>query len=441
MKRKSDFEVSAIQKNDWAPGLFLIFFIAGAILIASSKALGASALISIMIPVIIMVCYGYMSFRIARMQLRLDQLGDNIYYLGFLLTLVSLSVTLYQYSSDSDEDFIVSNFGIALAATIFGIAGRAFLSQMRKDTTATEKEMQASLSEASLRLRSQVFAAVEGFSSLHRQMSQITQESIVGIAQSHRDLATGLAEIIDEHTKILQNQVEESSKAINAKTNSLIDDIDSMSRSLNNALKNEQKMLEDTAAHARKTLSTFENVTIDTSSLKSIEENLASFSLGLNTKLSAVAQSASRDLEVINNASKRFGDSINKLEKNIESSSDNIVTNLNQMGSHTLQVQKAIAHLSEKVKNDFDSISTSSNNFSLSLNKIEEVLINKSDLLTDNFVKISKETDLFNKNITNLNDNILNYSEKLNSNLDNNADIASQNNHNQSDNLDKKTEI
>ena len=50
-----------------------------------------------MVPVLIMI--GYAALLGARLfRLRDDQSGDNLYYMGFLFTLTSLAVSLYQFS-------------------------------------------------------------------------------------------------------------------------------------------------------------------------------------------------------------------------------------------------------------------------------------------------------------------------------------------------------
>ena len=54
-------------------------------------------------------------------RLRDDQSGDNLYYMGFLFTLTSLAVSLYQFSAAGSAEQIVQNFGIAIASTIAGI--------------------------------------------------------------------------------------------------------------------------------------------------------------------------------------------------------------------------------------------------------------------------------------------------------------------------------
>src|SRR5215208_1513539 len=111
------------------PGLVsgLLFFAVvflGSGYIVFSKLRGFDPLYVTSVPVLIMVAYALV-LGVARLfRLRDDQSGDNLYYMGFLFTLTSLAVSLYQFNSEGSAELIVRNFGIAIASTIAGIALR-----------------------------------------------------------------------------------------------------------------------------------------------------------------------------------------------------------------------------------------------------------------------------------------------------------------------------
>jgi len=219
--------------------------------------------------------------------------------LGFILTLVSLTITLVQYSANANDDYIISNFGSALASTVVGIFIRSVISQFRKDVTGVERDMHASLREASMQLRSQMFSSVESFGSLHRQMAQITEESVDVVAAAHTKFADGLHMIMDERMAILDKQVEASSAAIEARIDKMVAEMEVAGRAFTNGAKAEQKALADTASFVRKSLSEFESITFDTSSLDDIEAALVDFTESISSKLSASATAASLHAETI----------------------------------------------------------------------------------------------------------------------------------------------
>src|SRR5258708_6900042 len=136
------------------PGLlsgFVFFFVVatGAAYIVFAKMEGFSALQVTLVPVGVMIGYALL-LGVARLfRLRDDQSGDNLYYMGFLFTLTSLAVSLYQFSDVGSAEQIVQNFGIAIATTIAGITLRIFFNQMRRDPAEVEHPSRLELAEAS----------------------------------------------------------------------------------------------------------------------------------------------------------------------------------------------------------------------------------------------------------------------------------------------------
>jgi hypothetical protein len=126
-----------------------------------------------------MILYGCAVTVIPRIRLRLDQAGDNLYYLGFTYTLCSLAITLYRFhATDVAVDYIVSNFGIALATTIVGVVARVWLHQMREDPLELEREARSEITDAVSRLRAEIDQAVREFNHFNRTLQQSAQEAI-----------------------------------------------------------------------------------------------------------------------------------------------------------------------------------------------------------------------------------------------------------------------
>src|SRR5689334_11017090 len=78
--------------------LFFVAFTVGAAASLFLKALAASQLAVTALPVATMFVYAGILFTSRRWRMREDQAGDNLYYLGFLFTLVSLACSLYQFN-------------------------------------------------------------------------------------------------------------------------------------------------------------------------------------------------------------------------------------------------------------------------------------------------------------------------------------------------------
>jgi ABC-type transporter Mla subunit MlaD len=136
-------------------------------------------MLGILVPLIVMGLYACAVTLVPRTRLRLDQAGDNLYYLGFTYTLFSLAITLYRFqATEAAADYIVSNFGIALATTIFGVVFRVWLHQMRDDPLELEREVRSELTEAVSRLRAEIDQAIREFNHFNRTLQQSAQEAI-----------------------------------------------------------------------------------------------------------------------------------------------------------------------------------------------------------------------------------------------------------------------
>jgi len=169
------------------PGLLngLLFFAvvvfgSGYIIISKLNDFGAFAVTAV--PVLIMIAYGVLlGARLFR--LRDDQAGDNLYYMGFLFTLTSLAVSLYQFSAAGSAEQIVQNFGIAIASTIAGITLRILFNQMRRDPVEVEAIARLELAEASRRVRRELESAILEFGYFRR----MTQQSIGDALEELKD--------------------------------------------------------------------------------------------------------------------------------------------------------------------------------------------------------------------------------------------------------------
>jgi hypothetical protein len=209
--------------RDVPPGLLngLLFFavvVFGAGYIVFSKLNEFSALQVTLVPVLIMIAYA-LTLGLARLfRLRDDQSGDNLYYMGFLFTLTSLAVSLYQFSSAGSAEQIVQNFGIAIGSTIAGITLRIFFNQMRRDPVEVEHAARLELAEASRRVRRELDNAVIEFGSFRRATQQSITDAvneIDGMLKEAKDRIVGqLSDFAADANKPLRDASKQSGDTI-----------------------------------------------------------------------------------------------------------------------------------------------------------------------------------------------------------------------------------
>ena len=292
-----------------APGLVsgVLFFavvLSGCAYIVFSKLHGFAAVYVTLIPVAIMIAYALLLGFARLFRLRDDQSGDNLYYMGFLFTLTSLGVSLYQYSSLGSAEQIVQNFGIAIASTIAGIALRIFFNQMRRDPVEVEHFARLELAEASRKVKRELESTVLEFSYFRRS----TQQSITDALEEVKSI---LGEAKTSFTGQLSDFAENSSKPLEKASKKSGETIDNVSTRIATALDGiSERLAEQSRLIADSSKATVEALDAVVAKLKSMQtpEQI------IEIKLNPVIQGLSR--------------AVNNFTKSTETHTQTIATNI-----------------------------------------------------------------------------------------------------------------
>jgi hypothetical protein len=206
--------VSERQANGAAPIAFGVTTAVGVFYIIVAKSAGLSSLMVTTVPVALMLGYALMILFLKGLRLRSDQTGDNFYYMGFIFTLVSLGVSLYQYSSGGSVDEIIRNFGVAIASTISGIVLRILFNQVRRDPMEVEHASRLELSEAARRVRRELDGVQSEIVHFRRSTQQMLQESFEESQQQLTALAVGATGALEAVSKRAMDNVHESTAGL-----------------------------------------------------------------------------------------------------------------------------------------------------------------------------------------------------------------------------------
>lgn len=171
---------------------FLLFLVAGVAFIIAAKTLAAPAAVVTGVPIVLMILYAALLAFVPRLSLRPDQSGDNLYYLGFLYTLTSLGVSLYQFTAEGSADTIVRNFGVAIGSTITGVALRVLFGQMRRDPVEIERTARLELADAARRVRRELDSTVVEMAHFRRSQEQAVRDSFLEIAKRTEEAGNAL---------------------------------------------------------------------------------------------------------------------------------------------------------------------------------------------------------------------------------------------------------
>lgn len=186
--------------------------------ISSNIGLGFFDWLAITLAVFLIAGYAFFVYLTSsRSSLSIDRASDNVYYLGLLYTLASLSYSLIKLGGivsigaepngeEASKGLLIlsllPDFGLALASTIAGIFSRVLLQQMRGDTVDVEGEARLELGEAARSLRSNIQTIVSDLKILSTTVSASLQEV-------NKEMIKSINLTADENVKIIKKVADE----------------------------------------------------------------------------------------------------------------------------------------------------------------------------------------------------------------------------------------
>lgn len=195
---KKDNQLAFFNANTFLPRhLFTIFALGGSILLLLLKIEGVPQYITVLIPIICIVCYCNIPSKYPLFLMTEDRIGDNAYYLGFLYTLTSLSYALWVFASgENSPESIIRSFGIALSSTIIGVIARVYYSSLKQDPEDIEKDARLKISAAANTLTVELYQASNAFNIYRRSLQQSMEEAFINmnekVGQAISDNATAM---------------------------------------------------------------------------------------------------------------------------------------------------------------------------------------------------------------------------------------------------------
>ena len=230
---------------------FFLMFVIGAVLLAFAKVLPipsyfllSQGTISVIVAFVLMLGYGLCITVVPATKLRLDVAADNLYYLGFLYTLSSLAFAL----TVDDVDKILSNFGVAIASTLIGIAARVSLNQLRVDPNDVEEASRIELSEATRRVRRELDDTILQLSSFRNLSMQAMTEGFEDIEEKVDKISTNLLASIETTVERSSASIELLVSGSTEATNEMLNNIGSVIESSEDIIAANGRMSKQTNA-------------------------------------------------------------------------------------------------------------------------------------------------------------------------------------------------
>lgn len=250
--------------------------------------------LSFAIPLLIMALYVWGGMRMRdRDQVSDEKFADSCYYLGFIFTISSIIVSLFDLpellTGGTLEDISV-RFGAAMVSTVIGLIVRVYLVSFRKDMADVSRAMEEDLVAAELVFRAHLESAVERL----RQFNDAVDEASRGVVAR---LEASIEETAKANTVEFARLFDSIGKQIGESSQRSLQTLDESAADLRKSLQLYATSLVTTAKHHETKLNQFsENMTgkIDTfsyaigASLSKLTQKIDEFSTALNNNLNNV---------------------------------------------------------------------------------------------------------------------------------------------------------
>jgi len=141
-----------------------------------------SLLLTIILPVAVMMAYLAWAIATDKAIVKTHSYADSLYFLGFLLTLVALAVSLFDFmkeEADNGLEGTVLRFGCALITTIVGLTCRILLVNFQKEMPDNVKELEASFTLTVSKFRDRL----RNLTQTLRKQGDLFQEAVTDILQ------------------------------------------------------------------------------------------------------------------------------------------------------------------------------------------------------------------------------------------------------------------
>ena len=285
-----------------------------------------SLIFQMSLPALVVLLYAVFIYTKGKNVLNQDQLGDSVYYLGFILTLWALILALYDMSENPKAEVIIPKFAIALTTTVVGIFIRVFMSQFVPAQQDVNEMSERMLTDTALSLKTQLDITTETFKGFVDELSRKTSETL---EKNSIELSTFLKENSEEFSKsskkIIQN-INSASDTLVEKSNLLektLENLNSTTENFSNSLSSLNSALSQ--SNPAQEISNLQNVISSMSnSMQSYAGDFSKIKNLISTDLKEITKNKKEIFKTIDDSQA----ALQKMYNNMANMSDLIVTKL-----------------------------------------------------------------------------------------------------------------
>ena len=232
--------------------MFVGTYILGVILIILATIfVQENTLIVLLVSIIPMIIYGIYVYS-NRKKPNVNTIADSAYFLGFLFTITSISLSLYLLTPNEDDltkqfNRIIQIFGFALITTIIGLLIKVCVVNLKPDLDDLSENIMENLHESVSLFDDELVNAIERFQEIDQQLSDRYTDFTNKVIRMEKDTlektsghldhiitnsGQELEKFINESGQSLTTSMEESSKTLTAILTKVVKDIEEGGKAL-----------------------------------------------------------------------------------------------------------------------------------------------------------------------------------------------------------------
>ena len=232
--------------------MFVGTYILGVILIILATIfVQENTLIVLLVSIIPMIIYGIYVYS-NRKKPNVNTIADSAYFLGFLFTITSISLSLYLLTPNENDltkqfNRIIQIFGFALITTIIGLLIKVCVVNLKPDLDDLSENIMENLHESVSLFDDELVNAIERFQEIGQQLSDRYTDFTNKVIRMEKDTlektsghldhiitnsGQELEKFINESGQSLTTSMEESSKTLTAILTKVVKDIEEGGKAL-----------------------------------------------------------------------------------------------------------------------------------------------------------------------------------------------------------------
>lgn len=235
--------------------LFMFSVLAGSLSIFASEPFGSPWIFGVIIPLSLMLFYLFVGLNGFVDTIDTETFADSVYYMGFLLTLISLSAALYYLRNDDlTLSLLVTKFGLALLTTILGLAVRVTLVNFQIKGSQAKQYAEERLSSSVERFANDLDLTCDKLEILLQGSIEKVEATATAVQGASDQAAAAIVQSSDTNQSKLNEMYQVMSEQW---TNSVKDVSSTMERELSSSVTNAAQHIEGLGKKVEEELSNF----------------------------------------------------------------------------------------------------------------------------------------------------------------------------------------